>query len=142
MVMNRKPTGRAKSIPGGLAVGGMFSLLITILGSAIIAKLVDSEIMAENSIGYGIMAILLAASWFGAMVSFGQVRRRRVMICLLSGGIYMLILLGITALFFGGQYSGVGETGLMVLCGSALAILPEFRRESRAGKKKIRIPTR
>ena len=35
--------------------------------------------------------------------------------CLAAGGGYYLCLLAITALFFGGQYQGVGVTALMVL---------------------------
>ena len=142
MTMNHKPSGRAASIPVGLASGAIASLAVTILGSAIIAKLVDAEILDEEKIGYGIMVLLLVASWMGAVVSYSRIKRRRMLICMLSGAVYMLTLLAITALFFGGQYSGVGATLLMVLCGAVLAVLPAFNQNNRAGKKKIKIPTR
>jgi len=50
-----------------------------------------------------------------------------------SGIIYFATLLVITALFFGAQYSAVGETSLLVLCGSILAALTG-KANGRVGK--------
>lgn len=115
-------------------MGALTSLAITILGSGILAKLVDKEIMAESSIGYGIMVMLILGAYLGAMVSYRKIKRQRLPVCLGSGGIYLGILLSMTALFFGGQYSGVGVTALLIFCGSFLAVLPGFR-EKRGGKR-------
>lgn len=139
MVVNQKPTGRALSIPAGLAFGAVVSLGVTILSAALLAKLVDSEMLAEENIGYGIILLLLAASFTGAMTSYIRIKRQRVLVCLLSGVVYFAMLLSITALFFGGQYDAVGVTAILVLGGSAAAALLGLR-DSRGGKrKKIRI---
>lgn len=142
MVWNHKPTGRSSTIPGGLALGGTVSLFFTLAGAAIIAWIVNGELMPEENIGYGIMMVLLAASFAGAMAANSRIRRRRALICLMSGGVYLLMLMAMTALFFGGQYSGVGETALMVFCGAALSIFPGLQKNNRGGKRKIRIPAR
>lgn len=123
MVLNQKPTGRASSIPAGLLFGAMASLGITLLAAALIAKLVSAEYIEESSIGYGIMAALLGASFAGALLASGKIKRQRLLVCTLSGLLYFLILLGITALFFGGQYEAVGVTGILVMGGSLLAVL-------------------
>ena len=47
MTTNHKPTGIAMSMPAGLAVGGIWSLVVTIVLSALIAKLIDGEIIAQ-----------------------------------------------------------------------------------------------
>lgn len=142
MTVTQKPTGRASSMPAGLAMGGLCSLGVTLLGSAVLAKLVSGEAMAESSIGYGVMVMLVLAAFLGAMVAFGRIKRRRMLVCLVSGAIYFAVLLSMTALFFGGQFSAVGVTALLILCGSALAALLGLR-DNRGGKRrKIKLPNR
>lgn len=123
MVMNGKPTGRASSLAGGLAVGALTAMTVTLCLAAITAKLIEREYLKENAIGYCAMGILAMSSFLGAMTAAAKIKRRRLMICMLSATIYLGLLLSMTGLFFGGQYSGVGVTALMVLCGAGLAIL-------------------
>ena len=52
----------------------------------------------------------------------------------LDSGVYFIVQLVMTGLFFGGKYSGVGETGLLIFCGSMLGVFikqPENRRRNR-----------
>lgn len=142
MVVNQKVTGTASSMPAGLAVGAVFSLAVTIIGSGLVAWLVGRETLPEDSIGYCAMAILLLAGVSGAAMAVGRIKRRRAMVCMLSGTIYYICLLGITALFFGGQYQGMGVTGLMVFCGVMLVLLAGVRREGRAVRRKTKIRSR
>lgn len=130
----RKMTATTASMPGGLAVGGGVSLGVTLLLSAVLAWLVHRETIAMENIGYGILVLLLMASFLGAETAFGRIRRQRLLVCGLSGLIYFALLLSITALFFGGQYSGVGVTALLILAGSGAAALLGLRR-GRGGKK-------
>lgn len=141
MVTNRKPTGRASSIPGGLAMGAVFCIAWTLLGAMLFAKLIDSGTIAETAIGYCAAGILLTGAFGGAMVSYWKIKRQRMVVCLASGAIYLLALLASTALFFGGQYSAVGVTALLILAGSgAAALLGLGRGEGRHRKayQKIR----
>lgn len=130
------------SMPGGLAMGGLVSLGITLAGSAILAWLVDEEMMAMESIGYGIMVMLLGASFLGAVTAYGKIRRRRLLVCAASGLVYIGILLSITALFFGGQYSGVAVTVLLVLAGSVAAGMLGLGQGRGGRRKKIKLPAR
>lgn len=115
--------GKAVSIPAGLTYGGICSLMITILGSMMIAKLVSEEIVKETKIGYCVMVMLITAAYSGAMCAKIKIKRRKLMVCTLSAITYMLILLMTTVLFFGGQFSSVMETVLLVVCGCTLAAL-------------------
>lgn len=135
MWINRNNTGRATSIPAGLAFGVGVNLVITILAAIVLAKLVDLEKMPWENIGYGILVLIVAASFLGSMAAYGKIKHQRLMICLLSGVIYFGILLSFTALFFGGQYEAVGVTALLILAGSGSAGLLGLR-ENRGGKRK------
>jgi putative membrane protein (TIGR04086 family) len=129
-------------MPAGLAVGAAASTATTVLLTALMAKLMESETLQENAMGYGIMIVLVLSSFLGAVLSYGRIKRQRLIVCVLSAILYFMILISITALFFGGQYSGVGVTALMIICGAGLAILPGFPGEKGAKNPKIRIRNR
>lgn len=139
MVTDRKPTGRASGMAGGLAAGALVTMAVTVVGSAVLAKLISGEIIPQSGTGYGVMVMLILASWAGAITSRRKIRRRKLMVCMASALIYFGLLLLITALFFGGQYDGVGETALLILCGTALALIPGPRRKTGRNPKKFRM---
>ena len=139
MVVNKKPTGRTVSMPAGLALGGAAALAVTMLGCVITAWLVHTGNLPPEHTGYGIMVLLAAAAWTAATVAWKTIRRQKTAVCLLSGVVYYGILLAITALFFGGQYQGAGETALMIFCGCSLRILMSKPGKMRAPQRKFRI---
>ena len=135
MVVNQKVSGRSKPMAVGLAIGTVISLIVTLLGACIIANLVLSGKMVAETIGYGAMLIVLFASALGAWISAGLIKRRWMVVCLGTGGSYYLVLLAITALFFGGQYQGLGVTVLLVLGGCGAVGLLGLRGEKTRSKK-------
>ena len=135
-MIHKKPSGRALSMPAGLLHGTLASLGITLGFVALISKLLDSERIQAETIGYWIMFMLIIATSIGAVISCWKIKRQRVMVCLAAGGIYYLTLLAATALFFGGQFESVGVTGLIIFLSSAAAVfLPFPAKKSRGGKK-------
>lgn len=140
MVANRKVTGIAMSMPGGLALGGVVSLLTTILGTGVFAYMLSTETVSADAVGYCAMGILLASSMLGSMTAAGKIKHRKIYVCGLTGLIYYLTLLAITALFFGGQYQGIGVTALVILAGSGTAALLGTKGKNRrhSSKRKIR----
>lgn len=136
MTINRN--GKAKTMPAGLALGALAGLLITLVLAVAAAKLVDIGTAKEEAIGYFAMGILLLSSFTGAMISVSSIKRQKLLVCGLSALIYYGILLSMTALFFGGQYQGMGVTALLVLCGGAVAALTVMRQGRGTGIKKRR----
>lgn len=121
-------------MPAGLAVGALFAMVWTILGALSVAKLIDSEVIPETAVGYGSGLILLTASLGAALVSFSRIKHQRALVCMAAGGIYFLMLLAVTALFFGGQYTGIGVTALLIAAGSGTAVL--MGMSGRGGKRR------
>ena len=121
MVVNQKVSGRASSMPVGVGVGVGVSTVITLALSGLLAWLILGQTLEQSATGYGSMGILLTASVLGALAAVERVKRRRMVVCLLTGLGYYLVLLSLTALFFGGQYSGMGVTGLLIAGGSFAA---------------------
>ena len=139
MIINRKATGRASSMPIGVLAGGTCAFAGTMLTSAVLAKLVDMEIIPQDKIGYGIMVLLLLCAFLGANEACRRVKRQYLIVSAISAGFYYSMLLSVTALFFGGQYSGMGVTAVLVLCGSLLAVF--LRSGNREGIKRRKIRT-
>ena len=133
-----KLTAKAVSIPAGLALGIIVALSVTAVGSAAAAWMILRGILGEGAQGYCAMGILLLSSIAGAAVSAGTIQRLRAQMCLAAGGGYYLCLMAVTALFFGGQYRGMGVTALMALCGSVLVILLAPGGKNRAGCQRRR----
>ena len=127
MTANRKVTGTAVSLPVGLAIGAAVSVAATVFISAIAAHLVSSELIAQENIGYCSITALVCSTLLGAWTAAGRIKRQRFVVSLLSGLVYYLILLSVTALFFGGQYQGMGVTLTVVALASIAAALTAGR---------------
>ena len=123
MRVNQKVTGKSMSIAGGVGIGVLASVVITIISSLILAALVNNEIVKENGLGYGVIMVLLLSAVTGSLVAWKCIRHRRLLVCTLSGVGYYVALIGITALLFGGQYQGMGVTALVVLAGCGCVAL-------------------
>ena len=122
MVANQNERGTAASVPVGLATGLGISLLLTVIMAALTAWLEGEGVIQDTAIGYGAMLTLLVSALFGALTAAGKIKRQRAIMCAASGLCYFLSLICITALFFGGQYEGVGVSALLILGASAAAI--------------------
>lgn len=134
--MQNKVTGRASSIPAGLAVGALISILVTVGICVIGGWMIGSEMMEQNKIGYCSITALLASSILGSMVASKKVQRKRLLVTLVSGGIYYAVLVAITIIFFDGSFQGMGVTFITVLVGVLVsALLPNGSRKARTGSR-------
>ena len=131
-----KLTAKAATIPAGLLVGIVAAMAVTALGACGAAWAILGGIISEGASGYCAMVILLLASAVGATVASGMIQRLRGQMCMAASGGYYLCLLVINALFFGGQYKGVGATAAMILCGCALVIMLTPGGKNRAGRRR------
>lgn len=127
MVTNKKPSGRAMSLPGGLAAGVVVSLAIMIIGISVLATLINKEMLEWDSVGYGVMLLLILSSVIGSVLACRKVKRQILLVGVLSGLLFYAVLIGITALFFGGQFEAIGVTALLIIGGSLAAAMMEVR---------------
>lgn len=123
-------------IQKGVGIGLAVSIVITIVGVAIGAWLLATEKVGEGNYGYITVFLLLLSSILGAFAATKLVKEKRMPICLSVGVAYFLSLLAITALFFGGTYSGVGESALVILGGVLSVALLGINGKKRTKKIK------
>ena len=136
MMMKRKFSGRALSIPAGLGIGLLIALVVTVAGAAITSWLIYAEKIGEGSSGYAAMLILALAAGTSALSAVYLIKKQRLQICMLTGVCYYLSLLGMTALLFGGQYQGMGMSAIVILSVCALIAFLPSKNNGVIGKKK------
>lgn len=132
-------TSKARSMPAGILFGTAISVLITLILSIITANFMTKEIIKDEQIGYIVMGILAFAAFCGCTVSAQTIKRQRLLVCALGGLSYFAFLLSMTALFFGGQYSGVGASMIVIAAGTAASVIlgiPQRKSVIRMRKKR------
>lgn len=122
----------------GIGFGVLTALLVSLGGAAIIAYLICNAYVTQNSLGYLAMAVLAISSALGALVSVGKVKRLRFQVCLITAGVFYLSLLALTALFFGGQYQGMGGPAIMILLGAGAVALLGISTKKGSKMKKLK----
>ena len=130
-IMNKKDKG----LPEALGIGLLAGVILTLLGTGLLALLIGNETMDITAMSPGCIVIHLIGSALTGLVAYGVMKRQRIVVCALSALCYFLVQVGITALFFGGQYQGIGAGVLSIIGGGVLSILPGFISGSSGGKK-------
>lgn len=130
MTTQHKVTGRASSVPAGLAAGAMVSILVTAVICVISGWMIGSEMIEQNKIGYCSITALIASAILGSMVASKKVQRKRFLISMASGGIYYAILAAVTIIFFDGSFQGMGVTFLTIMIGVLASALFSNRGRS------------
>ena len=118
-----KAIGGQRGMPTTLSVGVGISMLIMIVVTAICAAIISSETILTGHIQYCASGILLLSALSGAVTGIRKHQGKKLHIALLIGLAYMLVLLAANALFFDGQYRGVGVAALAIFSGCILAVL-------------------
>ena len=134
MAKKRIVNKKEASLPAGIGIGLAVSIVITLLAAGVLAYLISNETLQESAIGAGALIIQLISTAGGGITAYSLIKRQRVLVCGILALCYFLVLLGMTALIFGGQYRGVGSAILAVLGGGILAVLPGIIAGSKTRK--------
>ncbi len=128
-----KQTGKAASVTKSMVYAAAVSMIVTILLSMAIAHSLNAEWITWEQAGYWIMGMLFAASFISCKCAIVLIKRQRFAISIMSGIVYWGLLLIITALLWGGDFSAVWETAGLIAAGSgcsALITMPFKRKKS------------
>ena len=135
MVTKHTGSGKAKSIPEGLAIAALSSMLITVISSAAIAYCLSAEKISWIQAGYWIMGMLFIAAFAGGKSAILSIKRKRLAIGVMSAVLYWGLLLCTTALFFGGKFSALWETAAIIGAGSGTSVLISMPYRKNSGRK-------
>jgi len=120
--MPKKEYGnKEKSIPLAVGMGAGISMAAMLIGTLVVALMVTNQTIGEDATGYGVIIVTVLSAIIGSTVSILIARSRVLILSLLTSISFAMILLAMTALFFGGQYSGVPVT-ILVIIGSGVSV--------------------
>lgn len=139
-MIKQKSADSSYSIAAGIGIGVGVSMLMTLILTAVLALLISREYLAESSLGVSTIVIQLISSLVGAWIAYRQIKSKRLAVCLGAALGYFLLLLGCTALFFNGQYQGVGGSAVAILIGGLTVGLLGLKdkKQSRVNRRIIK----
>ena len=121
--MKQRTSGKTVSVPAGLGISLLTNVLITAIAISLIAYCVEQKKIPWETVGVYIMFMLLISSHLGAKAAISAIRTQYLLVSAMSGLLYWMFLLCFTALFFGGSYDAVFETGGLIMAGSMTAAM-------------------
>ena len=138
--MLKQQTGRSPSVGKAILSGTSTGAATSFLGAAVLAKLLDSEVMKMENVGYGILMIHLLAVFLGVKETLRRAGKAGIWAAAATGASYFLLLLAVNALFFQGEFTGMGVTLLLIAAATAGAVLTEGKRSGKRGRRHYKIP--
>lgn len=132
----KKVAGTASTMPIGILAGVIMGISTITLGSLLATYMIYSGKIGERTLGYVLMGVILLSALLGAWISIIKVKRRRLLVGMLTGVSIFLMLLGVNGVFLGGYFEGVPATGSMVLLGCMMAFL--ITTKSGKGRRRSR----
>ena len=123
----------------GVLVGVATCVITMILGAALAAALILNETVGQAATQYMNVAIHVPAAAAGAVLSATLVGHKKFLVCAMTTGGYLIVLLLMNAVCFGGVFQGVAAVVLAMSAGMGLAILLLHRKKG--GRKKYKAPT-
>ncbi len=109
----------AASYPVALGSGWIAGWIVTLLLAVIISVLIAGEQVQVRMLGPAAVITVVAATFAAASVAAKGAGEKRLVLSIAAGAIYYLSLLCCTALFFDGQFQGLGGAALTIM-GTAL----------------------
>lgn len=88
--------------------------IMTLVGCGVMTILLSEELVGDSAIAVMTIGAMLLSAFGGAIVAAQRAEGRRMVICLLSGGAYLLSLIGANILFFDNGIHGFVPALLMI----------------------------
>jgi len=110
--------------------------IVTIMLSVLVAAAINYEWMDFDKTGYASMAILLIS---GFQCGRAGKWNESPFAGAVSAALYLLLLLMVNALFFGGEFHGIGVTGIILALGTAMGMIRRGKKSGGRGRYKILI---
>lgn len=118
MTQNKKV--KSNSSLTGMLFGTLAGMGILMIGSIVIALLINEGLMNHKTLAYAVMPVVMIGTFVGCLIASMLIKNQILLITLSVGGMMMLFMLAMTVIFFEGHFNGVPVT-IALIIGSSLA---------------------
>lgn len=115
MFRSNKRWSKDAPIPFALLAGWLTAWVTTMLLTLITTFLLAGEHISERAMAPAAVITISISALISAMVAAEKTTEKRMIVCMINGGVYFLSLICCTALFFDGIYQGIGSAALTVI---------------------------
>lgn len=112
---------QGKKIPVGIGIGMLYGMFVLLVGALVLTWLLSTEKIQEEAMHYGVMITLILSACAASGAAIYYVRQNILPVSVGTGFSLIIVLLGMNALFFDGNYEGIGATTLVIL-GTGIAV--------------------
>lgn len=139
--MKHQENAKLKTIIKHSIAGSITGILLLMVSAAILSTLILNGSIPERRINYFVLVLIMVSVFLGTITGGKSAGEYKKIVCLITGTAIFSSLLFVTAVLFGGRYAGVGETGLLILCGCVLPLLlkPNGRKKKKAGSQMVKL---
>ncbi len=115
MAAKRIPRKTAARLPVSIAIGTAVGMIGALSGAAVLTTMILNGKIGESSMRYGCLAVLAVSAILGSLIAALTANERKFIAATATGASMFAVLISCTALFFGGQYSGIAVTLLLTV---------------------------
>lgn len=139
--MKHQENAKLKTLIKQSIAGSITGILFLMVSAAILSTLILNGSIPEKRINYFVLVLIVVSVFLGTMIGRKNAEEYKRIVCIITGIAIFCSLLFVTAVLFGGRYNGVGETGLLILCGCALPIFlkPNGGKKKKAGSRMVKL---
>ena len=123
------------SVPGGLILGWVAGILMTLLVAIVASTLISTEKAGEGICAAAGAIAAIVAAWTGSVFAGGCVENKKMMVSMISGLLYFLTLLVLNLSLFGGAIRGWAPAAVTIAASSLVAGLQVSRQTSRTKRR-------
>lgn len=134
MVKKHNIKTEESSLVHKIALGIIAAIAMMLFSAGVFAIMISKEIISEAGTGYCSVTVLLLSSFSASLVAISNYKKMRIWTSVITGVTYSAVLLGMTAVFFDGEYRGILVTVMVVLSGCMIATIL-----SRKGNNTLRL---
>ena len=139
--MKRKQIKKGSGMTAGICMGAVISMITTLIGSMVIAKMIDMGLLTVESTHYPILAMAALSAWLGTNISIRKTKNRKWIVCMLCQAVYLVGLMITTILFYDGLFDAQVKTIIAVAVGGIMGAVMKERGRTPQIKRKVKFHT-
>lgn len=125
-------TSAAKAV----IVGVVTAFAVTLLCVGIIASLMESERILEETVVYFVLGVQFASVFAGSFMAGKIASKSKLAACAATAGVYCFLLIALTILCFNGAFENVLGGMIAIALGFGLTLLLTFRKNNKSTLRK------
>ncbi len=130
MKKKTKQTTKSNDVLLAVSLGALFSILLTMIGAAVIASMINRGILEADRISIIAIGVWCISSFAGIFINSKVTKTKSISVALITAGIYTFILFVLKIMMFDAPFAGIGKGITSILVGVLAGTFLFFKQKS------------